>query len=84
MTPALHAKVGNDLLARVPDLENSERTQALFVEGTEALDDTVLVTGRLRAWHGTEQIEDESITYRVRYSFSGGVPYVAGFSLEDE
>lgn len=84
MTPALYAKVGNDLQARIPDLEKSERTQALFVEGTEALDGTVRVYGRLRAWHGTEQIEDEPIAYRVRYSFSGGVPYVAGFSLEDK
>jgi hypothetical protein len=84
MTPALYAKVGNDLQARIPDLEKSERTQALFVEGTEALDNTVRVYGRLRAWHGTEQIEDESVSYRVRYSFSGGVPYVAGFSLEDK
>ena len=84
MTPALYAKVGNDLQGRLPDLENSERSQALFVEHTEALEDTVRVTGRLRAWIGSEQVEDRPIAYRVRYAFSDGVPYVAGFSVEEE
>tara|TARA_B100000678_G_scaffold288118_1_gene295951 strand:- start:1331 stop:1888 length:558 start_codon:yes stop_codon:yes gene_type:complete len=84
MTPALYAKVGNDLQGRLPDLENSERSQALFVEHTEALDDTVRVTGRLRAWIGSAQVEDRPIAYRVHYAFSDGVPYVAGFSVEEE
>lgn len=84
MTPALYAKVGNDLKGRLPDLEDAERSQALFVEDTEALKDTVRVTGRLRAWIGSDQVEDRPIAYEVRYSFSNGVPYVAGFSVEEE
>ncbi|MBM64079.1 MAG: hypothetical protein CL484_14115 [Acidobacteria bacterium] len=84
MTPALYARAGTDLQARVPDLEDSERSQALFVERSEARDDTVRVYGRLRVWHGSDLVEDDPIVYRVRYSFSNGIPYLAAFSVEEQ
>jgi|SRR5690554_1403929 len=85
MTPALRSRVGTDLLARIPDLADSERSQVLFLEGAEVSNDgdVVRVYGQLQAWYGSEPVEDQPVTYRLRYAFSNGVPYIASFVEEE-
>jgi len=83
LTPALYARVGSDLNDAASELADSERSQALFISGTAASDDRVRGHGVLRIWHGSELAEEREKRYELRYRFSGGMPWLAGFRTEE-
>lgn len=84
MAPQLYAQIGADLIAHAETIAASERTQAFFIDKTEALEkeNTVRITGTLQVWQGSERIASNRVIYTISYRFSRGVPVINTFKSE--
>lgn len=83
MAPSLYAKKGSALASRAEELADAEGSQSLFVEDASASDGKVRIDGVLHEWQGQERVEDKRVRYELRYTFSGGTPYLEGFRKEE-
>ena len=75
-TPELYTAKSVELLKEAKRYAKDGTTQMFFVDKTALEDGKVLVTGDLMQYEGSRRTINKKVTYAIKYTLNGGIPYV--------